>query len=97
MDLLKRIRQTSASYARNQELLIAEHKRRSEVNIKISLSPRESEILHSMYEGLSNADIAIKHGLSVNTVKMHIGSIYNKLGSRNKAEVFRIANENKLL
>jgi len=50
-----------------------------------------------MYEGLSNSEIAAKLNLSINTVKMHVGGIYNKLGARNKADVFRIAAEHNFI
>jgi LuxR family maltose regulon positive regulatory protein len=93
----KNVRQLASVYAKNQELLAAQYKKKNEIYKKISLSPRESEILRSLYKGFSNSEIAAGLDLSINTVKMHIGSIYNKLGARNKADIFRIAAEYNLL
>lgn len=43
------------------------------------LSPRESEILSLMAEGLSNAGIARRLTVTVRTVESHVGSIFTKL------------------
>lgn len=52
-----------------------------------SLSIRELQIVHSIGEGFTDRKIAEELGISENTVKYHIRSIYNKLGitSRNDA------------
>jgi DNA-binding NarL/FixJ family response regulator len=44
------------------------------------LSPREIEILHLLARGLSNKEIAAQLGVVEGTVKIHITSIFNKLG-----------------
>ncbi|HUR60426.1 MAG TPA: response regulator transcription factor [Opitutaceae bacterium] len=44
------------------------------------LSPREIEILHLLARGLSNKEIAARLGVVEGTVKIHITSIFNKLG-----------------
>jgi len=94
---IKSIKQKASAYARNQDLIISDYKKKNELSSNITLTPRESEILHGLYEGLSNTGIAARFGLSVNTIKMHIGCIYDKLGARNKADIFRIASEHNLL
>lgn len=43
------------------------------------LTPREREILASLAAGFSNAEIADKHFVSLNTVKTHLRQIYGKL------------------
>ncbi|WP_030172243.1 MULTISPECIES: response regulator transcription factor [Actinomycetes] len=45
-----------------------------------SLTPRESEVLRLMAEGLGNADIARKLVVSDTAVSKHIGNIFAKLG-----------------
>lgn len=45
----------------------------------IPLSPRESEILESVTHGMSNKEIAVKLGISQQTVKNHMTSILRKL------------------
>jgi len=44
-----------------------------------ALTPRELEVLQLMAAGLSNAEIARKLYLTVNTLKAHTNSIYGKL------------------
>jgi len=94
LDLVKK---KTTAYARNQDFIINEYKKKNETAGKISLSAREKMILREMYEGLTNAEIASRLNLSINTVKMHIGGVYSKLGARNKAEIFLLAMEHGLL
>ena len=51
------------------------------------LTPRESQIVQCMVEGLSYKLIADKLMLSVNTVCYHVKNIYRKLQVNSKAEV----------
>ena len=44
-----------------------------------SLTPRELEVLALMAEGFSNKAIASRLGISVHTVKFHVGSLIDKL------------------
>lgn len=50
------------------------------------LTPRESELLQALPSGGTNAQIAKELGLSVNTVKFHLKSLYDKLSARNRAQ-----------
>jgi DNA-binding NarL/FixJ family response regulator len=43
------------------------------------VSEREFEVLHLIYEGYTNQQIAEKIGISINTIKKHINSSYLKL------------------
>ncbi len=54
--------------------------------LKEKLSERENEILELLIEGLSNKEIGEKLFLSVNTIKTHILSLYNKLGVNNRTQ-----------
>jgi len=94
---LKSIKQRASAYFRNQSLIISGHKKIHRIDNKIQLSPRETGILHDLHDGLSRSEIAAKRALSVNTVKLHINNIYNKLGARNRADIFRIAAEHNLV
>ena len=51
------------------------------------LTPREMQILHSLNEGLTNKDIAHNFGISQQTVKHHVSSIFNKTGMSNRLEL----------
>ena len=44
-----------------------------------SLTPRELEVLALMAEGFPNKAIAFRLGISVHTVKFHVGSLIDKL------------------
>jgi LuxR family maltose regulon positive regulatory protein len=50
------------------------------------LTRREQEILELIAAGLTNYEIAEKLVVSPETVKKHSGSIYGKLGARNRTE-----------
>ena len=48
------------------------------------LSPREREVLERAAFGRSNGQIAADLGVTVNTVKFHLASIFRKLGVANR-------------
>jgi two-component system nitrate/nitrite response regulator NarL len=50
------------------------------------LTPRETEVLKLMAEGLSNRAIAFDLGISEHTVKFHVNSILTKLGAQTRTE-----------
>lgn len=62
-----------------------------------ALTPRQSEILESIVRGLSNKDIALQLGISVNVVKEHVNSLYLKIGAANRTEAVAIALRKHLL
>lgn len=55
-----------------------------------ALSPREREVLRLISEGLANAEIAERLGISDKTVRNHVSNLFDKLGvwSRAQAIVF---------
>ena len=57
------------------------------------LSRREREVLRLLAQGQSNKEIARVLGLQEPTVKLHVTSVYRKLGSRNRAQAAVIAKE----
>ena len=56
-----------------------------------SLSPRETEVLHLLSDGLSASQIGKRLYISESTIKTHIGKIYDKLGATNRAQAVMIA------
>jgi len=52
-----------------------------------SLSPRELEVVAFVADGLSNKAIAKKMGISDNTVRHHLTSVYSKLETRDRIEL----------
>ena len=61
------------------------------------LSPRQEEILQSIIRGLSNPDIAKQLGISLDMVKEHIVTLFQKIGAANRSEAVAIALRKHLL
>ena len=94
---LKSVKKRATAYFRNHSLVVYDYKKAHDTGDVIVLSPRETEVLRDLRDGLSRLDIADKYGLSINTVKLHINGIYDKLGAGSRADIFRIAAERKLI
>ena len=62
-----------------------------------TLTDREREILGLIAQGLSNAAIAERLVVSVNTVRNHVANLLAKLGARSKLEALSIAIRDGLL
>jgi LuxR family maltose regulon positive regulatory protein len=60
--------------------------RQSQIANRQSLSPRETEVLQLIAQGLTNKEIAQKLVIAPSTAKRHTVNIYNKLGVSNRAE-----------
>jgi DNA-binding NarL/FixJ family response regulator len=61
--------------------------RRSErLGASIGLTDREAAVLTAIAQGLSNAEIADREFLSINTVKSHIRSAYGKIGAQTRSQ-----------
>lgn len=64
---------------------------------KISyLTKREKQIIKCIVDGLSSAEIGVKVGLSVNTIKSYRRNIYVKLRVKNTAGLIDFINQNNL-
>jgi DNA-binding NarL/FixJ family response regulator len=61
------------------------------------LTRRELEILRHVVAGCTNKEIADRTGISENTVKSHLTSIFNKLGASNRVELALFAAHHRLL
>src|SRR6476660_647897 len=62
-----------------------------------SLTARERQVLELLAEGLPNKQIAVRLGISDQTVKFHVASICGKLGVSNRTEAVRRALRRGLL
>ena len=56
-----------------------------------SLTPREIDVLELVAEGLPNKAVAVRLGISDQTVKFHLTSISGKLGAINRTDAVRRA------
>jgi len=63
----------------------------------ITLTQREKDIMKAIIDGRSNKEISDALFISIETVKSHVKSIYQKLQVRNRVEATLIAMKRKLL
>ena len=59
---------------------------RGRLEADLALTPREHEVLALIAEGASNKAIARRLMISVNTVKFHIASLFDKLDAEGRTE-----------
>jgi len=53
------------------------------------LTPREKEVVFHVVDGMSNAEIGTKLGLSEHTVRNYVMKIYDKMGVSNRVQLTR--------
>lgn len=86
------LREARASGADADAILIAApHAVRDGTELVEALTLRETEVLELLAEGLSNKAIAVRLGISDQTVKFHVASIGGKLGAANRTDAVRLA------
>jgi len=62
-----------------------------------NLTPRELDIISAIVDGYTNKDIAEKFSIAEQTVKHHLGNIFDKLGVSNRLELALFAVNHHLL
>lgn len=60
-------------------------------------TPRELEVVRMVGKGLRSRAIAVQLGIAENTVKVHLGRIYAKLGVHGRLDLYRFAADRGLL
>jgi DNA-binding NarL/FixJ family response regulator len=53
--------------------------------VNLALTGREAEVAQTLAKGMSNAEMAAELGVSTNTIKRHLKSIFRKLDVRNRS------------
>jgi len=94
---LEDINHKSSSLAKRKSKMISGYMLANNIEKGIKLTEREIDILKDLSDGLSRTEIASNRNLSVNTVKMIINIIYEKLQVFNLSDAIRAAAENKIL
>jgi DNA-binding NarL/FixJ family response regulator len=73
------------------------HHRKQRPDGAVRLTPRETEVLRMVAEGLSNTEIAARLTISDETVKTHVGRILVKLALRDRTQAVVYAYETGLV
>lgn len=60
--------------------------RRRNMQDRLTLSPRETQVLRLLHDGLSTPAIASQMFISVSTAKTYVARLYDKLGATNRAQ-----------
>ena len=94
---LEDINRKSSAFAKKQSKTVSEYNIANNLTSKIALTKREMEILKDLSDGLSRSEIAVNQNISINTVKMVVNIIYEKLSANSLAEAIKIASERKMI
>jgi DNA-binding CsgD family transcriptional regulator len=68
-----------------------------ETEQRVLLTPRETQVLRAVSDGLANKEIARELGISLHTVKFHLESLMHKLGASSRTEAVTKAMRLQLL
>jgi len=94
---LEDINHKSSTLAKRKAKMISGYMLANNIEKGIKLTEREIDILKDLSDGLSRTEIASGRNLSVNTVKMTINIIYDKLNVLSLSEAIRAAAELKII
>jgi LuxR family maltose regulon positive regulatory protein len=94
---LETIRRKSATYAKRVAHVRARFYEAQHLGYTVQLTNKEMQLLEDLAQGLSRTEISLARNISVNTVKVMLQTIYEKLGAENGIEAVRIAASRQLL
>lgn len=61
-----------------------------DIRLASALTRKQAAIWQDLAAGYSNAEIALRHGVGVNTVKTHVKDIFDRIGARNRTEAAKL-------
>ena len=70
---------------------VSEVPRRPSAETVEALTPRETDIVRLVGQGLGNKEIAYRLGVSVATVRTHLSKVYGKIGTASRVELAILA------
>jgi len=94
---LEDINHKSSTLAKRKAKMISGYMQINNIEKGIKLTEREIDILKDLSDGLSRTEIASGRNLSVNTIKMTISIIYDKLHVLSLSEAISAAKELKII
>ncbi|MCL2208808.1 MAG: LuxR C-terminal-related transcriptional regulator [Treponema sp.] len=96
-DWLENINHKSSSLAKKKTKMISKYRLANNLENTTMLTEREISILKDLSSGFSRSQIASSRNLSVNTIKMSVNKIYDKLGVFSLGEAIRTAADSKII
>jgi len=94
---LEDINRRASAFAKRKAHLISEYITANHAEKEITLTTREIAVLEDLSHGLSRTEIAASQRISVNTVKMVINIIYEKLCVTSLPDAIRVAMDRKII
>ena len=94
---LEEMQKKAATYAKRVGQVRSQYRQAEGLEDGVQLTPKEKNLLEDLSNGLSRAESATARGISINTVKMMLQYVYEKLGAENSMDAVRIASAKGLL
>ena len=88
---LEDMQKKAATYAKRIGQVRSQYRQAEGLEDGVQLTQKEINLLQDLSHGLSRTESAAARGISINTVKMMLQYIYEKLGAENSMDAVRIA------
>lgn len=95
-ELLDALEEGHVTLSGGLAMKIVRHLAEEHRNPPHATTPRESDVLRCVADGLTNREVAAQLGISETTVKFHMTNILNKLHLNNRAQVVAYAHRRGL-
>jgi len=88
---LETMQKKAATYAKRVGQVRSQYRQAEGLEDGVQLTQKEINLLQDLSHGLSRTESAAARGISINTVKMMLQYVYEKLGAENSMDAVRIA------